>query len=127
MVTNADVEDLMARFPIEDGLNFDQEARLLVENGIFPIQTNGLIHAFPVWGHYLVSVPSLNNPGKLHRVVVDANQDLGEYILYDPQKGNEDKLFYPADGIQTGEAPALEVTFLNREILAGLQIVKPEV
>lgn len=55
-----------------------------------------LFDLMTVHGHYLVTVPSLNNPGGLHYVVVRRDED-GERV-FDPQRGRPGKLFYGEGG-----------------------------
>jgi len=48
-------------------------------------------------GYYFVAVSSLNIEGGLHEILVVVDETLS-HAVYDPQKGNEGKLYYVARG-----------------------------
>lgn len=93
MVTGASVSELWARYPFP--LTPKQELTILVEGRAWPVAQQPFTNQFPLYGTYLVSVPSLNVPGVLHRVVVLVGET--EVVCLDPQRGREGKLFYTED------------------------------
>lgn len=93
MVAGADVNDVWARYPFP--LTPKQELTVLIEGRAWPIAQPPFDNQFPLCGTYLVSVPSLNVPGVLHRVVVLVGQT--EVTCLDPQRGRKGKLFYTED------------------------------
>ena len=118
MVTGVPVEDLIERFG-DRGLAFPEEACVLIENGIFPVNTTGSHHEFALEGVYLVSTPSLNLPGKLHMVVVEASAD--GYVVYDPNTGREGVKAYHPNAIMDGELARCEVRYLDTQLLSGIK------
>lgn len=115
MVTGANVDDLIARFG-DRPLGFSEEASVLIEHGIFPVKATGNHHEFAIEGVYLVSTPSLNLPGKLHMVVVEASAD--GYIVHDPNTGCEGVQAYEPDSLMSGDLSRCEVTYLDTRILS---------
>jgi hypothetical protein len=87
MVTGVPVAELIARFG-DQGLYRLEEATVLTEYGILPEPASPEDGwRFPAV--YLASVPSLNRPGYLHRIVVFAHvgQRAKEWRVYDPNMG----------------------------------------
>lgn len=118
MVTSTRVEELIDRFG-DRPLGFSEEACVLVEHGIFPVDATGSHHEFAFEGVYLVSTPSLNLPGKLHMVVVEASVD--GYIVHDPNTGREGVEAYHRDALMEGDLARCEVRYLDTRILNGIK------
>lgn len=93
MVTGVDINEVWARYPFP--LTPKQELTVLIEGRAWPIAQNPFDNQFPFCGVYLVSVPSLNVHGVLHRVVVTASET--EVRCFDPQRGRAGRLFYSED------------------------------
>jgi len=118
MVTGESIEALIERFG-DRGLGFAEEACVLIENGIFPVNATGSPHEFGLEGVYLVSTPSLNLPGKLHMVVVEASPE--GYIVHDPNTGREGVEAYHRDAIMEGSLARCEVRFLDQRLLTDIK------
>lgn len=118
MVTGESIDSLIERFG-DRGICWSDDALILVENGIFPVKITGDGHPFPYQGVYIVSTPSLNKPGKLHAVVVEANED--GYVVHDPNSGREGVEAYGSDAIMGGDLARVTVTYLDTEILRGMK------
>lgn len=118
MVTGASVEDLIERFG-DRPLGFPEEACVLIEHGIFPVNATGSPHEFALEGVYLVSTPSLNLPGKLHMVVVEASPE--GYVVHDPNTGREGVEAYHRDAIMEGELSHCEVRYLDTRLLSDIK------
>lgn len=118
MVTGIPVESLVERFG-DRGLAFDSKATVLVENKIWPVNTTFRDHPFDTCGVYLVGTCSLNLPGKMHCVVVEASSD--GYRVYDPNKGRQGKDFYVDDDIMNGRLSRCEVFYLDTYILRNMK------
>lgn len=118
MVTGEPVEALIERFG-DRPLGFAEEACVLIEHGIFPVDATGSPHEFALEGVYLVSAPSLNLPGKLHMVVVEASVE--GYIVHDPNAGREGVKAYHRDAIMEGDLARCEVRYLNADILSQME------
>lgn len=123
MVTGVPVESLIERFG-DTGLLFECEVVVLIENGIFP---DTRYHSAPVYeqGFYLVTAPSLNRAGELHRVVVEVNKD-DDFIVHDPNTGRSGVRSYPPNAMHGGEpgmyiigSVGLDTSMLRRLRLAG--------
>ncbi len=121
MVTGESVHDLIERFG-NCGISFAEQATVLVEHGIFPVKTTGDNHQFSEAGVYLVSTPSLNLPGRLHMVVVEANSD--GYVVHDPNTGREGVKAYSPDAVMTGELCRSAVIYLDTRILHNMRPVE---
>lgn len=123
MVTGASVLELWGRYPFP--LTPKQELTILIEGRAWPIAQNPFDNQFPFCGVYLVSVPSLNVPGVLHRIVVTASET--EIRCFDPQRGREGKQFYSEDAFslssQTPVKSYGEVVRICMETLDDLRIV----
>lgn len=115
MVTGVPVEDLIKRFG-DRGLGDMEEATVLTEHGILPVEQSGIGRdRFDVSGVYLVTVPSLNYPGKNHRTVWATDGD-EKFVLHDPNAGRAGVAAYPPDCIYDTEGPLQgysEVTLLR--------------
>lgn len=120
MVTGVPIETYIARFG-EGPQSSEVEISALIESGIFPMAIpHGGPHPFPLAGVYLVSVPSLNLFGQLHRVVVEASRQT--YLVYDPNAGRKSVQAYPkTGGIMAGEMPCVDVTYLCPSTLLQMQ------
>ncbi len=120
MVSGRQIQEFIDQFG-DGGLNMQQETVALIESRILPhvIQSDGFIHLFPTTGIYLVTVPSLNLPGMLHRVVVDAKSD--GYVVYDPNHGRAVKA-YSSEDIASGAMNCFEITLLDFETLARMTV-----
>ncbi|RTR01958.1 hypothetical protein [Halomonas nitroreducens] len=118
MVTGESIDALIERFG-DRGICWEDDALVLVENGIFPVKIAGAGHPFPWVGAYLVSAPSLNQPGKLHAVIVEASET--GYVVHDPNTGREGVEAYGPDAIMGGELARVDVTYLDTEILRGMK------
>lgn len=118
MVTGEPVEALIERFG-DRPLGFAEEACVLIEHGIFPVDATGSPHEFALEGVYLVSAPSLNLPGKLHMVVVEASVE--GYIVHDPNTGREGVKAYHRDAIMEGDLARCEVRYLDTLLLSGIK------
>lgn len=93
MVTGVDINEVWDRYPFP--LTPKQELTVLIEGRAWPIAQPPFDNQFPLCGIYLVSVPSLNVPGVLHRVVVVVGQT--DVTCLDPQSGREGRKFYSED------------------------------
>lgn len=120
MVTGVPVDSLIERFG-NQALAFDAEATVLVEHRIFPIKTTGDHRTFPFTGLYLVSAPSLNLPGQLHMVAVEATEY--ELKVYDPNTGRKGVKAYADDAITSGQLACVDVTYLEKSILQSMRPV----
>jgi len=118
MVTGESIESLIERFG-DRGLGFAEEACVLIEHGIFPVNATGSPHEFAFEGVYLVSTPSLNLPGKLHMVVVEASPE--GYVVHDPNTGLEGVKAYHRDAIMEGELARCEVRYLDHRLLTDIK------
>lgn len=121
MVTGESVEALMERFG-NRGLSFDSKATVLVEHGIWPVNTTFQGHPFDFCGIYLVGTCSLNWPGKMHCVVVEADGD--GYRVHDPNKGREGKKYYRDEDVMSGTLSRCEVFYLDTSTLRMMK--RPE-
>lgn len=125
MVTGADVGVLWARYPFP--LTPKQELTVLIEGRAWPVAQPPFDNQFPLCGTYLVSVPSLNVPGVLHRLVVLVGQT--EVICLDPQRGRDGRQFYSADSFsmssQTPVKSYCEVVRICMDMLDDLRVVGP--
>lgn len=113
MVTGIPVNDLIARFG-DVGMVDEDKATVLCEEGILPVdvpQMGGALHPLPYAGTYLLSVPSLNIPGRGHSIVCTLDDD-GDWELYDPNEGREGKAFYSRHGLMAGEVKHYVATLL---------------
>lgn len=110
MITGIPVPDLVERFG-NRGLSFDAKATVLVEHGIWPVNTTFQPHPFDTCGVYIVGTCSLNWPGKMHCIVVEASGD--GYTVYDPNEGREGKESYQDEDIMSGRISRCEVFFLD--------------
>ena len=93
MVTGRHVDELIQRFG-NHGIGSEAEAALLTECGFMPVHMNRYAESyFPAIGLYLMSAPSLNIQGAMHRLVVlmDDNWDL---FVLDPNTGRKGKKYY---------------------------------
>jgi len=107
MVTGIPVSELVKRFG-EEPLYFHQEATILTEMGILPIQMPMSVPLpFCLVGAYYVAVPSLNIPGDMHRVVVTGGEV--DWKVYDPNEGRAGKRYYARDAMnpRDGQAPTI--------------------
>lgn len=115
MVTGVPVEQLIGRFG-DRGLGDMQEAIVLTEHGILPVEQSGCgRERFDVFGVYLVTVPSLNHLGKNHRTVWMTDGD-EKFVLLDPNAGRVGVAAYPQDCVYDTEGLLKgysEVTFLR--------------
>lgn len=118
MVTGEDVGGLVERFG-DHGLSFDEKATVLVEHKIWPVNTTFQPHPFDTCGVYLVGTCSLNWPGKMHCVVVEASGD--GYRVHDPNEGREGADFYTNGDVMTGRLSRCEVFFLDRYVLRKMR------
>lgn len=64
---------------------------------------------------YILCVPSLNHQGGFHIVLGDTRD--GEFTVYDPQMGNEGKLYYSRTGKEDDLAVMLKYWIVEVEIL----------
>lgn len=110
MVTGEDVHGLVERFG-DHGLSFHEKATVLVEHKIWPVNTTFQGHPFDTCGVYLVGTCSLNLPGKMHCVVVEASGD--GYTVYDPNEGREGMDYYKDEDIMSGRLSRCEVFYLD--------------
>jgi hypothetical protein len=117
MITGKPVDQLISRFG-DQTIGFYEIATVLVEHRLFPVYTTEQQHPFYASGVYLVAAPSLNRPGLLHQLVVEAGPD--GYIVHDPQAGREGKDCYRNEDIQSGRISRAEVIYLDPDILAGM-------
>ncbi|MDX1816074.1 MAG: hypothetical protein R3180_00035 [Marinobacter sp.] len=117
MITGKPVDQLISRFG-DKAIGFYEIATVLVEHRLFPVYTTEQQHPFYASGVYLVAAPSLNRPGLLHQLVIEAGPD--GYIVHDPQAGREGKDFYRNEDIQSGRISRAEVLYLDPDILAGM-------
>jgi len=122
MVTGTPVEELLERFG-DHAIGFDEMATVFVEHGIFPEFTTNQHHPFDRCGVYFVAAPSLNLPGKLHQVVVEASED--GYIVHDPQAGREGKRWYRNEDVVSGDLARAEVIYLDTFTLRKMEGRKP--
>ena len=121
MITGIPIESLIDRFG-DHGLSMDEEVTVLVENKLWPYRnTECGPHPFPLEGVYLVTVPSLNLEGKLHRVVVDARTE--GYTVFDPNTGRDGRKAYSSDDVMTGGMQICEVTYLCTSTLRKMRDV----
>ena len=67
----------------------------LVKLGVLPIQVLG--REFPHAALYIATVPSLNNIGGTHSIVIDLRHD--EMEVFDPQNGRLDRKFYTKENL----------------------------
>lgn len=67
----------------------------LVRLGVLPIQIIG--REFPRADLYMVAVPSLNNPGGTHAIIIDLRHGCME--VFDPQNGRPDRKYYTRENI----------------------------
>lgn len=106
MVTGIPIEDLIDRFG-SAAAGDEIESIVLTELGILPVptQTIGGVCEMVRCGVYLMTVPSLNQPGKAHRVVSEATPK--EWRIYDPQFGREGRIGYDVDAFN-GSTPKLQ-------------------
>lgn len=104
MVTGVPVDDLVTRFS-GNGLSFHEEFTALVEHGIWPDVITRIDHNQQD-GFWFVSAPSLNLPGRLHRIVVEQRD--GDFIVHDPNSGRAGVKSYPSNALHGGE-PVLSV------------------
>lgn len=121
MVTGIPVDDLVERFG-DHGIGFDEKATVLVENGIWPVNTTFQPHPFSPCGVYIVGTCSLNLPGKMHCVVVEALPD--GYKVHDPNTGREGKAAYTDDDVMSGDLSRCEVYYLDTRTLRKMN--RPE-
>ena len=121
MVTGEDVSALVERFG-DHGLSFDEQATVLVEHKIWPVNTTFQPHPFDTCGSYLVGTCSLNIPGQMHCVVVEASGD--GYKVHDPNKGREGKDCYRDEDIMSGRLSRCEVYYLDNIVLRKMKSVE---
>lgn len=100
MVTGTPLMEIWERYPFP--LTPKHELTLLIEGRAWPVEQSQFTNQFPLCGVYLVSVPSLNVSGVLHRVVVMVGET--EVRCLDPQRGREGKAFYSDDSFSLGSA-----------------------
>lgn len=98
MVTGIPVQDLIDRFG-NHGVGDDVTLAVLTEMGIFPV-VMPLSYYDPMIlsGVYMVTVPSLNMPGRNHSIVISVNDD-GDFRVFDPNKGRADREYYDDDSL----------------------------
>ena len=119
MITGIPVEDYVKRFG-DHALSCHEEYTALIETKIFPIAVaDSSPHPFPVHGVYLISTPSLNIAGSLHRVVVETSE--GDYKVYDPNEGKEGKQVYKSEDVMSGKMACCDVTYLCLETLRKMK------
>lgn len=120
MVTRHDVYDIIARYGNRP-LGWQSEVAFLVENYIFPLEVSGnkVADYFDLQGLYLASVPSLNLPGEMHRVVVFVDVS-GPYLM-DPNRGREGVMCYEPLDVQAGRARVFDVAYLDMHVLQELK------
>lgn len=121
MVTGEDVQSLIDRFG-NHGLSFDEKATVLVENKLWPVNTTFQGHPFDTCGTYLVGTCSLNLPGQMHCVVVEADSD--GYRVHDPNKGREGKDYYQDEDVMSGRLSRCEVYYLDKMVLRKMNSVE---
>lgn len=117
MITGVPVEKLVERFG-DEAIGFDQAATVLVEHGIFPIKTTDCPHPFMFEGAYMVACCSKNFAGLSHQLVVEASRE--GYVVHDPQKGRDGKLYWTGEDIMSGEMSKTEVLWLDYDILKDM-------
>lgn len=121
MVTEEGLDGLIERFG-DQGLGWREEATVLVEYKLFPVQMSlQLPNPFGFRGVYLVTVASRNLPGKTHRVV--AQQTGEDVLLFDPNDGRDSVEHFPRDALMSGEASWSEVTYLDPTVLLRMHNV----
>lgn len=114
MIVDVPVEDLILRFGDHDN-GFEEKATVLVENGLFPVNTTHDRHPFWTDGVYLVGTASLNIPGRLHCVVVEVVDC--EYKVYDPNKGKKGKEYYVDEDVVSGRLARADVYYCDPWVL----------
>jgi hypothetical protein len=95
MVTGVPVNDLLHRFG-NHGLSHEEIVTVLTEYGILPRMID-MDEVFMADGVYFLTMPSLNIPRALHRVVAVSNDADDIIKVYDPNQGRPDKVFYEED------------------------------
>ena len=114
MITGIPVPDLVERFG-NRGLAVDSKFTVLVEHGIWPVNTTFQPHPFDTCGVYIVGTCSLNRPGDMHCVVIEASED--GYRVYDPNEGREGKDYYRDEDVMSGRLSRCEVYYLDTYML----------
>ena len=96
-------------------------ASYLYQRGIFaqPHITAG-IHQIRHGRLYLATVPSLQQPGLFHQIIIDARFD--GVTVYDPVKGLEGKQYYSYDHVAEGN----DLAYPLRSFLIDYEIILPE-
>lgn len=123
MITGEDVDGLINRFG-DHGIGFDEQATVMVEHGIFPVETTRDQHPFFNEGVYLVATASLNLPGELHLVVVEVIDGL--YHVHDPNKGRDGKAWYEDQDVVSCRLNRCEVYYCDTKILRKMGHYPPE-
>ena len=110
MVTGEPIEAVIAELGAEDGPIDDwEEIDFLTRRGIYPHRSAFSRLSFR--GVYLISAPSLNQLGRLHRLVA-FNAGKG-FKLIDPNTGREGKHTYRRDAVAKGKCSYTEATYLR--------------
>lgn len=122
MITGIPVADLVERFG-NRGLAVDSKFTVLVEHGIWPVNTTFQSHPFDFCGVYIVGTCSLNRPGDMHCVVVEADGD--GYRVHDPNKGREGKDWYRDEDVMSGRLSRCEVYYLDTYMLRMMNRAVP--
>lgn len=123
MVTGCSIDDLIERFG-DQPLGPEVEELVLVEHRIFPRSTTGNRHMFPAKGTYLVTVPSLNLPGRLHLIVLESTHDEHDqplYRIHDPNAGREGVKVYTDECLYSGDIAIVGATYLDYEVLRHMR------
>ena len=123
MVTGHSVKEVIGILGDKE-LSYRDEIKFLVDHKIFPTPINSVDHkmVIPYHGFYLGTCPSLNTPGKLHRVIVEnLVENLDEIVVrdpcFDPELKTQERKFYQWNAVYNNEIFFFELTYLDLEIL----------
>jgi len=98
MVTALPVESIMERFG-NHGLDDETTVTVLSEMGIHPINIPHIAGPLFIEGAtYLASVPSLNNLGGAHAIIIEVGE-IGDATVYDPNEGRDGTQWYRRDAL----------------------------
>lgn len=116
MVTRKSVEKVVEEAGgYENGLTLHEEKIYLAKNGYSVIYSPvDALYQFSTFGVHLVSLPSKNVLGRMHRVVVVASEKLDDIIVIDPQMGREGVKTFGYTDIMTGKAGYCEITYVQK-------------